>query len=123
MEPRSCGFFASGAGSPRGGPTEPWPIALPAPEAVRRRALGARPPLLSARPQLPPKPAVPHLHRDRHGTYYYRITEDKRTATRSLRTKSAALATIQKTELVVHGVDGKIQYKDSHGNDPFPPKG
>lgn len=29
----------------------------------------------------------------------------------------------QHTEFVIHGQDGKIQRKDSHGNDPFPPKG
>lgn len=29
----------------------------------------------------------------------------------------------QGTELVVHGRDGQIQSKDSHGHDPFPPKG
>lgn len=29
----------------------------------------------------------------------------------------------QESELVIHGKDGKIQSKDSHGNDPFPPKG
>lgn len=29
----------------------------------------------------------------------------------------------QRTEFVVHGLDGRIQYSDSHGNDPFPPKG
>lgn len=29
----------------------------------------------------------------------------------------------QGTELVIHGADGQIQSKDSHGNDPFPPKG
>lgn len=27
-----------------------------------------------------------------------------------------------RSELVIHGTDGKIQYKDSHGNDPCPPK-
>ncbi|WP_421808693.1 DUF2188 domain-containing protein [Flagellimonas sp.] len=27
------------------------------------------------------------------------------------------------SELFVHGKDGKIQRKDSHGNDPYPPKG
>lgn len=26
-------------------------------------------------------------------------------------------------ELVIHGRDGKIREKDSHGHDPFPPKG
>ncbi len=29
----------------------------------------------------------------------------------------------QGTELYIHGRDGKIQQKDSHGNDKFPPKG
>lgn len=29
----------------------------------------------------------------------------------------------QGTELIIHGKDGKIQRKDSHGNDPYPPQG
>ena len=29
----------------------------------------------------------------------------------------------QNTEFFIHGKDGQIQSKDSHGNDPFPPKG
>ena len=29
----------------------------------------------------------------------------------------------QKTEFVIHGMNGKIQSADSHGGDPFPPKG
>lgn len=29
----------------------------------------------------------------------------------------------QGTELVIHGANGRIQSSDSHGNDPFPPKG
>lgn len=29
----------------------------------------------------------------------------------------------QKTELVIHNKDGAIGIKDSHGNDPHPPKG
>lgn len=28
----------------------------------------------------------------------------------------------QRTELVIHGKDYKIQQSDSHGNDPCPPK-
>lgn len=28
----------------------------------------------------------------------------------------------QKSELIPHKKDGKIQNPDSHGNDPFPPK-
>ena len=33
------------------------------------------------------------------------------------------LAQNQRSELVIHGRDGQIQSKDSHGSDPFPPKG
>ena len=29
----------------------------------------------------------------------------------------------QESELVIHKKDGTIRDKDSHGNDPFPPKG
>jgi hypothetical protein len=29
----------------------------------------------------------------------------------------------QKSELYIHGKDGKFQRRDSHGNDPHPPKG
>lgn len=29
----------------------------------------------------------------------------------------------QNTELIIHGKNGKIQRRDSHGNDPHPPKG
>jgi len=29
----------------------------------------------------------------------------------------------QGTELLIHGKDGRIRERDSHGGDPFPPKG
>lgn len=29
----------------------------------------------------------------------------------------------QETELVIHRPDGRIREKDSHGKDPYPPKG
>jgi len=29
----------------------------------------------------------------------------------------------RKSELFIHGKDGKIQQKDSHGGDTYPPKG
>ncbi len=29
----------------------------------------------------------------------------------------------KKTELIIHNKDGRIAKKDSHGNDPYPPKG
>ena len=33
------------------------------------------------------------------------------------------IASNQRTELFIHGRDGRIRERDSHGNDPFPPKG
>ena len=33
------------------------------------------------------------------------------------------IARNQGTELFIHGRDGRIRDRDSHGNDPFPPKG
>lgn len=33
------------------------------------------------------------------------------------------IARNQQSELVIHGRDGAIRDKDSHGHDPFPPKG
>lgn len=38
---------------------------------------------------------VPHLHRDRHGTFYFRFTVAGRTAKKSLRTKDPQLATMR----------------------------
>lgn len=32
------------------------------------------------------------------------------------------IAINQQSELVIHGVNGKIRDKDSYGNDPIPPK-
>ncbi len=29
----------------------------------------------------------------------------------------------QKSEFIVHNKDGRISVSDSHGNDPYPPKG
>ncbi len=37
--------------------------------------------------------------------------------------RAREIAKNQGTELLIHGKDGQIQSKDSHGNDPFPPKG
>lgn len=33
------------------------------------------------------------------------------------------MAKIDRSEVVVHGRDGRIREKNSYGNDPFPPKG
>lgn len=34
-----------------------------------------------------------------------------------------SIAINHKSELVIHGTDGKIREKNSYGNDPFPPRG
>jgi hypothetical protein len=33
------------------------------------------------------------------------------------------IAQNQKSEVLIHGRDGRIRDKDSYGNDPFPPRG
>lgn len=33
------------------------------------------------------------------------------------------ISRIQKSELFIHGKNGQIRERDSHGNDPHPPKG
>lgn len=37
--------------------------------------------------------------------------------------KARKISKKEKSELYIHGKDGKIQRKDSHGGDPHPPKG
>ena len=34
-----------------------------------------------------------------------------------------SIAVNKKSEVVIHGTDGRIREKNSYGNDPFPPKG
>lgn len=55
--------------------------------------------------------------------------EGNRRATVRTPTQSAAIQIArdisrnQNSELVIHRTNGKIREKDSHGHDPFPPKG
>ena len=37
--------------------------------------------------------------------------------------RARGIAQNQNSELFIHGRDGRIRERDSHGNDPFPPKG
>lgn len=37
--------------------------------------------------------------------------------------KGREIARNQKSELLIHGRNGQIRARDSHGNDPFPPRG
>lgn len=48
-----------------------------------------------------------------------RIVDTQREAIRIAR----GIAQNQGTELLVHGANGQIRSRDSHGNDSFPPKG
>jgi uncharacterized protein YdaT len=47
------------------------------------------------------------------------VTETKKQAVQI----ATGIAKNQQSELVVHGGDGKIQYKNTYGNDPYPPAG
>lgn len=45
-------------------------------------------------------------------------------ATKAEATRAArSIAANQRTELFIHGKNGQIQSRDSHGHDPHPPKG
>lgn len=48
-----------------------------------------------------------------------KITDTQREAINIAR----RIARKEQSELIIHGKDGRIREKDSHGNDPFPPKG
>lgn len=37
--------------------------------------------------------------------------------------KAREISRNQQSELFIHGRDGRIRERDSHGNDPFPPHG
>lgn len=49
----------------------------------------------------------------------YRTTETKAEAVKI----ATDVAKNQDAELYIHGIDNKIQSRNSYGNDPFPPKG
>lgn len=51
-----------------------------------------------------------------------RVTSEHRTQGDAI-DAGRAIAQRQHSELVIHGRDGKIRDKDSHGHDPYPPKG
>ena len=37
--------------------------------------------------------------------------------------RATEIAKNKEAELIVHSQDGEIEYRNSYGNDPFPPKG
>jgi hypothetical protein len=38
-------------------------------------------------------------------------------------TGATQIATNQRSEVLIHGRDGQIRERNSHGHDPYPPKG
>lgn len=50
-----------------------------------------------------------------------RITSDHRTQSAAIN-RATVIARHEKSEVVIHGRNGKIRDKDSYGNDPCPPK-
>ena len=69
-----------------------------------------------------------HVVPTRDGAWAVRGAGSSR-ATKKFRTQREAIAEgrriakSQRTELLIHGRDGRIREKDSYGRDPFPPKG
>ena len=69
-----------------------------------------------------------HVTRRSDGTWQVK-TEGASRAYRVTNTQAEAISIgrnvshNQNSELYIHGVDGKIRARDSHGNDPFPPRG
>jgi len=69
-----------------------------------------------------------HVTRRADGSWQVKGAGNKRATARTATQAEAiaiarGIARNQHSELVIHGVDGKIRAKDSHGNDPCPPRG
>jgi len=73
------------------------------------------------------KSTTQRVTRRKDGTWQHKQDGNKR-ASKVTRTQKEAIdsaikaAKRKKTEVVVHGRNGKIRSKDSYGNDPNPPK-
>ena len=69
-----------------------------------------------------------HVTRNQDGTWNVlgagnkRVTSKHETQAKAIDV-AKNIAKNQKSEVVIHGVDGKIRAKDSYGKDPHPPKG
>ena len=69
-----------------------------------------------------------HVVHARQGGWNVRGENSKRvtvhTSTKAEATKIArTISRNQNSELFIHGMDGRIQSRDSHGHDPHPPRG
>lgn len=66
------------------------------------------------------------VHRD--GSWYNQVEGNERASSRHARKEEAVargrqLAINNRSEHLVHGLDGRIQYRNSYGGDPYPPAG
>ena len=72
---------------------------------------------------------MPNQHVTKRDNGWAVKAEDSKKATVIKKTQAEAIAVAreisrnQKTELFIHGTDEKIRARDSHGHDPYPPKG
>ena len=72
---------------------------------------------------------MPNQHVTKRDNGWAVKAEGSKKATVIKQTQAEAIAVAreisrnQKTELFIHGTDGKIRARDSHGHDPYPPKG
>ncbi len=69
-----------------------------------------------------------HVTPHPHGGWQVKGAGNGRATARTSTQKQAidiarSIAQRQGSELIIHGQNGQIRAKDSHGNDPFPPKG
>ena len=69
-----------------------------------------------------------HVTRHSSGGWQVKGARNKKATVRTATQAEAitiarSIAKNQHSELVVHGVNGKIRAKDSFGHDPFPPRG
>ncbi|MDD6699327.1 MAG: DUF2188 domain-containing protein [Veillonellaceae bacterium] len=71
---------------------------------------------------------MPNQHVTKRDNGWAVKAEGSKKATVIKKTQAEAIAVAreisrnQKTELFIHGTDGKIRARDSHGHDPYPPK-
>lgn len=68
-----------------------------------------------------------HVVHSKNGGWDVKRSGAKRASAHSTTKKEAerigrTISKNQGSELVIHGLDGRIQRSDSHGNDPCPPR-
>ena len=75
-----------------------------------------------------PKPKSHHVVPNSNGGWDVKKSGSKRASKHTDKKKDAIdagrkMSKNQNTEFFIHKKDGSIQGRDSHGNDPYPPKG